>query len=165
MAFSPRGSTSRWAAGLALVAVFAVSGCGSSTGTVTGTVKRKDGTVLKGGNVAFITSKGQSISSPIGEDGKYTVEKVPVGDAKITVETETLNPARKMGGRKYSPPPSASGSTYTPPDPTAQAKRYVPIDPKFGEQGTTPLTYTVKGGNQTFEITVDPHPGVQGEKR
>lgn len=164
MLLLPRRRTSRWAAGLALVAVLAVSGCGSSTGTVTGTVKRKDGTVLKGGNVALITSKGQSFSSPIGENGTYTVEKVPVGDVKITVETETLNPARSAA-RKYSAPPSASGSTYTPPDPSAMAKRYVPIDLKCAEQGTTSLTYKVKGGNQTHEITVDPPPGVGGERR
>jgi len=71
--------------GLAFVVVLLAVGCGSRTGDVSGKVLYK-GKPLSGGSVTFFHSKGAS-SSRIDNDGSYTVFKVPVGEAKITVQS------------------------------------------------------------------------------
>ena len=138
---------------LALATCAGLSGCGgASTGTVSGKVLY-NGTPLKGGNVTFVPeAQGEhSIISAIGEDGSYSVEKVPVGAVKITVETKSLKP--KTNVPAYAPPPGSPGG-YQPPDPNAMAKRYVAIPDSYSDPEKSGLTCTVKGGSQPYDITL-----------
>jgi len=86
-------------------------GCGKGSGDVSGTVTYK-GERLKGGTVTFSSaSGGPSFTSPIAEDGTYTLHSVESGDYKVCVETESLKPRTAAGpsmgrgpGGKGSPP-------------------------------------------------------------
>ena len=68
---------------LALLVV-ALTGCGKATGDVTGIVKFK-GQPLKGGSVMFVDGSGALVQTEIGTDGKFTAQKVNVGNNKIAV--------------------------------------------------------------------------------
>ncbi len=167
MRFSVCGSPVRWALLSSLMVLGAV-GCGSKTATVSGKVTL-NGEPLKGGNVTFARSDGQpTVSSPIGEDGSYKAENVPVGTANVCVETKSLNPALtlpKMAGNKpagplvnkpsdpnvklpegYNPDKSGTGS---------KVHLYVAIPDKYADPKTTDITYEVKSGKQekTIELT------------
>jgi hypothetical protein len=149
MRLSPVKDWRRWALSAALVALSGVAGCGR-TGTVTGKVTY-NGTALKGGNVVFYTADNRPFATEIAEDGTYTVEKVPAGPVKITVETESLRPA--AGSRSYSPPPgSNSPADYKPPDHREMAKRYVAIPTRYAEASQSGLTYEVKSGKNDHPI-------------
>jgi hypothetical protein len=76
----------------AVGASLGLAGCGSSSGIVTGKVTYNN-RPLKGGNVTFVGANG-SASARINEDGTYTIDKVPTGEAKIAVETSSLRPRR-----------------------------------------------------------------------
>jgi len=155
MRLSPRRGLRGWMF-LVLLAALCLSGCGPSTGSVTGIVTY-NGSPLMGGTVTFIhTEKNQSLIAEIGEDGTYTIDKIPVGPVKIVVETKSLKPPQ--GGRPgssipdYKPPKDAPTSGFTPPDRSEKAKRYVAIPDSYASAETSGLTYTVTAGSQTFEI-------------
>lgn len=151
MRLSPRPGIRRWAVVLAFAASVAVAGCGATTGKVTGKVTYK-GSPLKGGNVTFLTPDGKKpVSSVIGEDGAYTVEGVPVGEVKITVETKSLK--QQANHPSYQPPPGMTPpGGYKPPDPAEALKHYVEIPEGYSNPDTSGLTYTVKPGSQPHDI-------------
>jgi hypothetical protein len=138
--------------GWALLLAFLVAGCGGpATGTVSGKVSYKD-TPLKGGRVTFVCAGNKSASGEIDEEGKYTIEKVPVGEAKIVVETEYLKP--RVRQYQYTAPADNKGD-YKPPDFAANAKKYVQIPDKYTDADNTDKKLTVKSGSQQFDIKLD----------
>ena len=153
MLLSPPRVLGRSGAFLVLAVSLAAVGCGPSSGAVTGKVTYKDAP-LKGGRVHFTASDGKAYSSEIADDGTYTVDKVPVGEAKVSVETSYLN----MSGRTpaYKPPPGTSA----PPgaignDPEAMRKKYVKIPDNYEDPEASKLTYTVKPGAQHYDIPLN----------
>jgi len=153
MSVFPWRGLGRWALFLAVVVCFAASGCGPSTGSVSGKVYYKD-TLLKGGRVQFITADQKGAMAEIGEDGSYTLDKLALGEAKIAVETDYL---KVQGSRpSYGPPKGGSNAGgYTPPDPKEAAKRYTAIPSKYEDPATSGKTFTVKPGKQEFDIKLD----------
>lgn len=157
---SPGTGLGRRLLALALMGSFAAAGCGGGTGTVTGKVYYKD-TPLKGGNVTFVSTQGKpSKSASIGEDGSYKLEKVPAGEVKICVETQSLRPqpGATAPERKSTPPPGAKGPSYASGGGGAAAdtsKRYVAIPDDYADPKKTKLTYKVTGGNQEHNIKLD----------
>jgi hypothetical protein len=142
----------RWAwVVLAFVASVALAGCGPSTGNVSGKVLYK-GAPLKGGNVSFTTADSKiPQTSPIAEDGSYSIEKIPLGPVKISVETKSL--AQTAKAFKNEPPPGMTqpgGKNQS--DPAEAARRYVAIPDKYSDSITSELTYTVTSGNQSHDI-------------
>jgi hypothetical protein len=144
---------------LALVAALAAAGCGRSTGTVTGTVTYK-GAKLKGGTVMFTRADGEGtpIAVLIMEDGTYSAPQVPAGETKVTVETEYLKPRGPHGGvPTYEKPKGdipAGGADYTPPSANT-GKNYTAVPQKYWTTEATPLTLTVTGGSQKYDITLE----------
>jgi hypothetical protein len=148
-----------------------MAGCGGSSGDVKGKVTYK-GKELKGGGVSFVsTSGGPSQAGVIGEDGTYSIPNLQTGTYKVCVDTRNLRPpakSRPMGPRPVakkesagSTPAETSGAPegYTPSTMSmadaaiaANAKRYTEIPEKYAEPEQTDITYTVKGGDQTFDI-------------
>jgi hypothetical protein len=75
----------RCGAAAALVAALVTLGCGDggAVGKVSGTVTY-DGRPLERGQIKFVPASGPTAGAVI-EDGKYTVTKVSVGTAKVTI--------------------------------------------------------------------------------
>jgi len=127
-----------------LLGALAVAGCGGPpTGDISGKVIYQ-GKALPGGYVNFTTEGpgGRTVSGEVGKDGSYSVQKVPVGEAKVTVQGIQVLPMPAM-------PPSMKKGVVPPPE----AKRepvYVP--PKYGNADKSGLTYTVKNGPQTYDV-------------
>lgn len=129
-----------------------IAGCGgSSVGTVSGTVSYKK-QLLKGGNVSIIPKAGEPRSSSIAEDGSYKISKVPIGPAKITVETKSLRPV----SQKSLPGPYARApKDVLPQGVQGDAKRYVAIPDKYADPEGSGLSLEVKRGDQTHNIDLN----------
>lgn len=121
-----------------------VAGCdGNKTGSVSGIVTYK-GKLMPGGYIDFysIAADGKVIaqkSTAIGDDGAYTITKVPIGDAKITVQEPpgALVPnATEKGGLPRRAPPA------------------VTLPPKYQNVEQTDLKYTVAPGNQKHDVAM-----------
>mgnify|MGYP001426170676 CR=1 FL=1 len=144
--------------GLTVCLLFLTVGCGSK-GTISGTVTYK-GTPLAAGSVVFVPGKeGPSITAPI-IDGKYTVEKVPVGSAKIAVMsistegTDSFMTQIMTGGKggppKDAPMPEEARKLFE--GGGGQTKKGVKIPEQYNDPEKSGLTYTVESGNQTHDI-------------
>lgn len=151
MHVSPRRCIVRWAGVLFLASSVGSFGCGGgSVGSVSGKVFFKD-KLLQGGTVTFLTAdKTVSRIAKIGEDGSYTIETVPPGLVKIGVETASLKQA--ASNPRNNAPPGQKGPNTSGPDPKALMKRYVAIPEKYSNPLESGLEYTVKGGQQPFDI-------------
>jgi hypothetical protein len=125
--------------GLVGAVVLAVlSGCpGPNTGTLEGNVSL-DGEAITFGTVAVLGADGRVDSAMIRSDGTYTLEKAPVGDVVITVQTYPLPP-------QVQPPDAPGGGKPS-------ALRYVPIPDRYGDVQRSPLRWTVQPGRQTFNL-------------
>jgi hypothetical protein len=142
-----------WFFGLFLPAILFLSGCGSgSKGTITGKVYYGK-QLVRGGRVTFMNAAGKgAASSEISKDGTYTISKIPVGEVQIGVETESIK--RKGDVRQSKPPegmegPSRSGGWMTPEE---AKERYTWIPTKYSDPKESGLTYTVKSGNQEYDL-------------
>jgi hypothetical protein len=136
------------------VGVVGLAGCGGpGTANISGKIFFND-KPLKGGNVTFIPENGQAISDQIGQDGSYSLQKVPRGKVKICVQTSHLKTTGQTGPMTYRAPKGAEkpGGEYAPPDRAANARRYVAIPDKYENPSKTDLTYTVEGGDVTYDI-------------
>lgn len=147
------------------LAVFplALAGCTKNPNApaqISGVVKYK-GQPLPGGTIVFHDSEGKAYSAPIQQDGKYQLTDIPVGEMKVTVETESVNPSKKqptyggqraakMGMSNYNPPGA-------PPRPSEEDKKaqYVKIPDKYSNASTSGLSATLGKGKNTkdFDLT------------
>jgi hemoglobin len=103
-------------------------------GTVTGKVTFK-GQALPGGAIGFVSADGKPTTAKINEDGSYKVGDLKPGEYKVTIETESVKPA------KDAKPPEGK-----------DAPKYVPIPVKYRDGETSGLKYEVKKGEQTFDV-------------
>ncbi len=170
----------RTAAFMCFVFLFSAIGCGGPppSAKLSGKFTYK-GQVVKGGTVLFKFENGQAASA-ISSDGLYAFTDLPLGLAKVTIETETYNPAAehpvyaKAAGQaddrlksanqyaeamgKGGPAEKGAGNTSTGlggPFAAELAKLYVKIPVKYTNEKTSGLSYTVVQGTQTkdFELT------------
>jgi hypothetical protein len=137
--------------------VVALHGCGPGTASVTGRVTFQD-KPLTFGRVTFFGENGFVGTSEIRPDGSYTIVKIPVGQAKITVETPDLrrmpqssrgmmmDPARfgKPDAEKPGKPDSR-GHHSTGPRPTF-------IPPHYGEVERSGLSLEIHEGENKHDI-------------
>ena len=82
----------------AAAALGVAAGCGPKSQTpakVSGTVTYK-GQPLKGGNITFHSEDKGNYNGSINEDGTYAIFDVPTGTMKVSIDTEFLNPDRKI---------------------------------------------------------------------
>jgi hypothetical protein len=160
--FSMRALHPGWS--LIVCLLLGTAGC-ASKGTISGKVLYR-GKPLPGGTVIFLPAVGTgAFSSPIQEDGSYSLTQVPPGEVKITVETESENPAPHKTSedttkaRKYiesmrkKMEEEMPGEGRTPPRLPSKA-RYVPIPAKYKDPEKSGMTYTVTGGKQTLDIVL-----------
>ncbi len=157
MRASPRHVSRLLAVLAAFAAALVVTGCGNPVGSVSGKVTYK-GTALKGGNVVFAKANGQNEWAEIQEDGSYKFDKIPAGPVKVAVVTSSLKPPRQLPGqgqaRANNPPPGQENPNKSE-SAADRAKRYVAIPDKYEDPKTSGKEYTVKSGNQTYDITLE----------
>lgn len=140
--------------GLLVLALGASAGCGNRTGTVTGKITYNNAPV-KGGHLTFLHQEGKrSVSVQIAEDGTYTIDRIPVGEVKIVVETESLNPMNAPR-RMVNAPPAGQVSPHSGPATSVDtSNRYTQIPERFQKAETTDLTYKVVPGPQEYHINL-----------
>src|SRR5262245_47283891 len=133
----------------------AAAGCGPSTGTVSGKVTF-EGKDLPMGSINFVPEKGNAKTGAI-QDGKYTVDEVPLGEAKVTITV----PMAVAGGGPFSKGGPPAGKGIVPKDvqvpqgfdpSKANMASSVKIPQQYADGSTTPLKYTVVSGKQTKDF-------------
>lgn len=112
---------------------------------VTGTVAF-DEKPLPAGRVTFLCEGGQRpvISSPIKDGGTYEVVDLPVGRARVSVETFKPQPKPEPGVDPQTGIDNSIGWEDTGP--------YVPIPKRYGSPKTSGLEVMIEPGEQTFDI-------------
>lgn len=153
-----------WAALLlACCTVLLTGGCGpdyKSRGVVKGKV-RSGTRPLTTGTVMFYGKDGVTASASIDPDGNYEMTDAPVGECKVTVTVQglpmdpTVRGRLKGAGPKMpeGPKPPEGAESSGPAPPLARIpKEVVPIDTKYSSPETSGLTFTVKKGEQTYNI-------------
>lgn len=154
----------RIAAGFVLVA--ALIGCGGTNmvpAKISGNISYK-GKPIKGGQMFFVTTDGQSYPATISSDGTYQCNDLPIGEMIITVSTESVSGtkadpgANTTQGKMYMklqtqrPGPSGGGGGGTPPP---KEDLYVKIPEKYKNAKTSPITHVLVKGRQLkdFDLT------------
>jgi hypothetical protein len=146
------------------------AGCGkgnpNAPASISGKVTYKSKPVT-GGMITFHTNDAGINQVPIMPDGTYSYEGLPVGELKVSIDTEALNPDRKKGQQyggaqgknMMSPGPEGVGKAPAGPpgmtEGTLQGE-YVKIPPKYRDKATSGLTVTLSKGqntNKDFELT------------
>jgi hypothetical protein len=131
---------------LPCLAVLALVGCGPSSGSISGKVTYKD-KPLPGGTVAFLTSDQKVKTAIINNDGSYTIDKVTVGPAKISVSPPVA--AGKMPkGMKMDPSKMGAPAGAAPPT----DDKPVSLPDKYKDPEKSGLTYTIIKGKQEHNI-------------
>jgi hypothetical protein len=133
-----RSGTARRVGWLALLLL--APGCSPGVGKVAGTVTYQ-GKPVAGGTVTFYDAANGARSSPIADDGTYSIDKVPVGHARITVTVPVSIGFRGAEGAKPAGGP-----------PAAKAP---PVPAKYGDAEKSGLTYDVQAGGQKHDVTLD----------
>jgi hypothetical protein len=119
-------------------------GCSSNSKNQLGNIEGKvtvDGTPANSGNVVF-TSGGTNISGAIGPDGSYRVIGVALGEAQVAVTGPTV-PTGAAGTGSAPAIKDMGGPSIGKP---------VAIPAKYGTAAKSGLTFTVKGGQNTYDI-------------
>ena len=136
-----------------LIATLAcLSGCGKSYGTLSGTVKLDDNSVLSG-SILVISKDGlDTAQGVIAPDGTYKVEKVPFGDVQIAViSPDPANtPAAKLGpealkkleAKGWKAPPAADNS------------KWFEIPAHYAAVATSGITLKMDQKNKTYDIVM-----------
>jgi|SRR5262245_30085030 len=141
---------------------------------VTGKVTYKSAPV-PGGTITFHAPDGTQYPTNIGPDGSYGVE-LPAGDLLVSVETESLNPDRKiptydektsgsagpmakMYGKKSGGGGSGKNKAMGSPAPEgasmSSSDRYVKIPPRYSDKQKSGLNVLLSKGDQKkdFDLT------------
>jgi hypothetical protein len=121
-----------------MVMAASIAGCsGSKSAPVHGKVTLKDGTPVKDTTLTFENSERHLKAWGVtGEDGTYTLT------------TETPGDGAPLGSFKI--------SVHSPlPKDSAQPTMPGPFNPRYESPGTSGLEYTVKPGDNTYDIVLD----------
>jgi hypothetical protein len=109
-------------------------GCGpkravrADRSVVSGTVTFQ-GKPVSGGVITFTSSSGDTAGGMLREDGTYYIEDAPMGDTKVSIDTESIRP--ELGGR------------------------YVKLPAKYVQASTTDLSHKVEGGENTADFKLE----------
>ena len=163
--------------GLLLCTCIVFAGCKRSNPNAPSKVFGKvtyNGSTVPGGMVYFFLPDGGRLQAAIGLDGSYSLDTKD-GTYAVTVETESINPAKKQeyrGASQGQPPagpryggkmapggiphgkevPKGKGMTpYVPNGGGANAPQYIKIPGKYASKDASNLSVTVKGPTK-FDI-------------
>ena len=131
----------RFRAVLVVTLLTPIAGCGR-TGDVSGQVSFK-GKPLVCGTVQFEASDKTFKQGIINRDGSYSIDGVPVGEAKVAVNS----PNPKSGDFQ---PLHREGRP--PPPPRPEIPGWFPIPTEYQDLSKPRLTYTIKAGENKIDI-------------
>lgn len=146
----------RGAAAALVAAAAAVAGCGGPREErLPETGATLEGTITYGGEAVHfaqvqVMGGGKSAIGRVGEDGRYRVENVPLGEVTVGVNTaaatgEYRSKAMQSGVNKG---PEGKGK------PTAPLPRFVELDKKYFDPATSGFKTTVQPGANTYDVKV-----------
>jgi hypothetical protein len=136
----------------ALLSVF-LCGCGSPTGTLTGTVRYK-GAALPGGSLIVYCEDEQILAGAIREDGSYTIAGLPEGRVVVTVVTLPRVPEGMQ--LKQNLPPTTSDGPRAPSEGVYAKGRHVVLPRRYATREESGLSAVVARGTQVFDIDLKP---------
>jgi len=158
----PNGCRSRWAARFSRVsflllaaAIVTLTGC---KGDTSGPKNSVSGKVTLGekepvaGVVVFVGSDNTPKESPIKADGTYQIADPPKGTCKVVVKP--MGAVTTPGGGGTGPMAPPKGSPEMAGNLGGGAKG-APPPQKYQDAKSTPLTFEVKEGKQTFDIKLE----------
>jgi len=137
-------------------------GCGGSSvapSRISGRVTYKGAPVPAGG-IAFHSEDKGVYPCALSPDGSYSITDVPVGKMVVTIDTEFLNPAKKV--KDYGGKGAAGYAERLAAEKAAgiqagekSSGTYMKIPEKYSTPKTSPLIVTIESGKQTreFELT------------
>jgi len=151
-----------WTGGLlACLMALVAGGCGpdyKSRGVVKGKVSMGK-KPLPSGTVMFYGKDGITATAHINPDGTYELADAPLGECKVTVTVQRLPPDPTVAGRLKGkgmkmPEGPRDPNKESPELPSAPQvpKEVRPIDTKYSSTETSGLSFTVKKGEQTYDI-------------
>lgn len=150
---------------LGLSTVHGCGGGGGKTADIKGKVFLGDKQVVIG-VVTFFDKENKPYTAYLGEGGDYHVKGFPIGEAKLTVVSR--DPANKpkegrkdlaKGDKGKTGKPGTdrgSGKEMNPPDP-----RWIPLPREYSDPTTPLLNYSVKEGDNHFDIKLTDPPTKQ----
>ncbi len=125
--------------GVAAAAIFLVSGCGGGGNPVRGTVRVRDGEVVRQGTVQFISNQATA-SGRIREDGSYQLSGAGEADGAPPGTYTVVFLGTQIGGG------------YDSPDEPIQEV----IHPKYADAATSPIQVEVPAGGAVHDFELDP---------
>lgn len=145
---TPRG----WLYAFSFAVAFACMGCGGKDGSqgsndsIYGKVTYNGQVVA--GQVIFIGSDKKEIMSMIGGmDGSYEIKNPPKGEGVFLVKATMAPPLAPLKGGAQAPKGGAQA-------PEAPSMGGVAPPAKYGQPSTSDLKFTVTGGKQNYDITL-----------
>jgi hypothetical protein len=131
----------------ALLAGLAAAGCGPAKGDVAGKVTFNDKPVVTG-TVSFLGADGLLRSGNIQPDGTYRVTGVGAGPAKVAV----ISPNPWDEYQKLVKIQKSKEAADKIPPPTIDKKDWFAIPKTYESPEQSPLSFTVKGGSNSYDI-------------
>jgi hypothetical protein len=133
-----------------LCALTALAGCGDPTkGTAVGKVTYK-GAPVTGGSMSLKPAAGSApgVMIVITADGSFNMPDIPVGQYKVTVETDSVANA---GGAPIGVTPPKDAPKLPDLD-TSKLPKKVAIPPKYKDAASSGLTWEIKPGTNRRDI-------------
>jgi hypothetical protein len=131
---------------LSLVAMtFAAAGCGGGSGcNVSGKITL-GGEPLKGGQISFVSTKGNVMTANLGDDGAYTLDGLTPGEMTVLIFSPPPPPVAPGGQAGEGTRKKLSSAQGAP----AGGGQKVPE--KYSDAATSDLKCTLKAGPNTFD--------------
>ncbi len=160
--------------GCFLFAILGSAGCSKNpdrAAKISGKVT-KNGSPITAGTISFTIADHGCVTVGIRSDGTYEVPELPIGEAVVTIETESANPDRKQeykGGQGGSEQKKMYGkkagiaqehdtpAEMSPKPPGAKAAQgtYTQIPARYADPAQSKLSVTLKSGTnkKDFDLT------------
>jgi len=143
-----------------VLVVSLLAGCGKRVGDVTGKVQYQ-GTPVTSGMVTVIGAGGVPLRGDIAEDGSYTVQKVPVGEATFLVSSPYLEasknprPAPPRVNPETGEQIKAESAGAEPAATDFQKKSWRQLPASYSDITKNLLKYPVTAGPNTIDLKLE----------
>jgi hypothetical protein len=151
---SRQNTIRRFISGFLCLTSLLLLGCGKGKGTVKGTIKKGDQPISIGRIVFLVGNENQSGSI---KDGTYEVVGVPVGEAKVVIDSRKPSKPTEMdrGMLEKVPKELRQQKEDQMKNYEEGLKKWVKVPAKYADQNKTPLNFDVKRGDNEFNVKIE----------